>query len=108
MNTIQRITKNISLLFISQMVSNVMGFFILMYTARYLGVEGFGILSLALAFTGIFSIFMDLGLSQLTTREVARDKTLEKDYFANVTSIKIILIIITFVSILIICKSDWI
>ena len=102
MNTIQRITKNISVLFISQMVSNVMGFFILMYTARYLGVEGFGILSLALAFTGIFSIFMDLGLSPLTTREVARDKTLEKDYVANVSSIKLILIIVTFGLILVI------
>jgi O-antigen/teichoic acid export membrane protein len=102
MNTIQRITKNVGVLFISQMVSYVLGFFTLMYSARYLGVEGFGTLSLALAFTGIFSVFMDLGLSTLTIREVARDKSLAKDYVANITVIKIILAIITFILIFII------
>jgi len=30
--------------------------------------------SFALAFTGIFGVFLDLGLSTLTVREVARDK----------------------------------
>lgn len=96
MNTIQRITKNVGVLFISQMVSYVLGFFTLMYSARYLGVEGYGTLSLALAFTGIFSVFMDLGLNTLTIREVARDKILGKDYVNNITVIKIILAIITF------------
>jgi len=45
-----------------------------MYTARYLGAEGFGILSFALAFTGIFGVFADLGLRQLTVREVTEPK----------------------------------
>lgn len=102
MNTIQRITKNISVLSISQMVSYVLGFFTLMYSARYLGVEKFGTLSLALAFAGIFSICMDLGLSSLTIREVARDKSLAENYIANITFIKIILAIITLLIIFII------
>lgn len=102
MNTIQRITKNVGVLFISQMLSYVMGFFTMMYSARYLGVEGFGTLSLALAFTGIFSVCMDLGLSTLTIREVARDKGIAKDYVTNITFIKIILALITFVLIFII------
>ncbi|KAF5432375.1 Membrane protein involved in the export of O-antigen and teichoic acid [Candidatus Methanophagaceae archaeon] len=51
-----------------------------MYTARYLGAAGFGILSFALAFTGIFGVFADLGLRQLTVRDVARDKTLASKY----------------------------
>jgi len=67
-----------------------------MYTARYLGAEGFGILSFALAFTGIFGVFSDLGLQQLTVREVARDKTLASKYLGNITVMKIILVIITF------------
>ena len=96
MNTIKRISKNISVLFISQMLSYILGFFTLMYSARYLGVEEFGTLSLALAFTGIFSISMDLGLSTLTIREVARNKNLAKEYIANISFIKIILAIITF------------
>lgn len=105
MNTIQRITKNVGVLFVSQMMSYVLGFFTLMYSARYLGVEGFGTLSLALAFTGIFSVFMDLGLSTLTIREVARDKGLAKDYIANVTLMKIFLGIITFLLIFIIVHA---
>jgi len=67
-----------------------------MYTARYLGAEGFGILSFALAFTGIFGVFSDLGLSTLTVREVARDKTLASKYLGNIAVMKIILVVITF------------
>lgn len=76
MNTIQRIAKHTGVLLVSQIASYILGFFFVMYTARYLGAEGFGILSFALAFTGIFGVFADLGLRQLTVREVARDKTL--------------------------------
>jgi len=55
MNTVQRIAKNAGVLLASQVVSIVFGFFYVMNTARYLGAEGFGVLSFALAFKGIFS-----------------------------------------------------
>lgn len=96
MNTIQRVTKNVSVLFISQILNYVLGFFTLMFTARYLGVDGFGTLSFALAFTGIMSVCMDMGLNTLTIREVARDKSLMKEYIANTTLIKLILTFFTF------------
>lgn len=48
MNTVQRIAKNTVVLLISDIISKALGFFYVMYTARYLGVEGFGILSFAL------------------------------------------------------------
>ena len=67
-----------------------------MYTARYLGVAGFGILSFALAFTGIFGVFSDLGLSTLTVREVARDKSSASKYLGNIAVMKIFLVVITF------------
>ena len=67
-----------------------------MYIARYLGVEGFGILSFALVFTGIFGVFSDLGLGPLTVREVARDKSLAKKYLNNISVMKAILVTITF------------
>jgi O-antigen/teichoic acid export membrane protein len=66
-----------------------------MYIARYLGAEGFGILSFALAFTGIFGIFSDLGLRTLTVRDVARDKSLAGKYLGNIAVIKIILGVVT-------------
>jgi O-antigen/teichoic acid export membrane protein len=96
MNTVQRIAKNTGVLLASQVVSYVIGFFFVMYTARYLGAEGFGVLSFALAFTGIFGVFADLGLSTLAVREVARDKSLAGKYLGNIAVMKVILVIVTF------------
>ena len=96
MNTVQRIAKNSGVLLVSQIASYVFGFFFVMYTARYLGAEGFGVLSFALAFTGIFGIFGDLGLSTLAVREVARDKSLAGKYLGNIIAMKVVLVVITF------------
>lgn len=97
MNTIQRITKNISFLFISLMMSYVFGFVTLIFSARYLGVEGFGILSSALALTSIFSVFMDLGFSTLTIRELARNKSFLNHCVGNILTIKLMLSLISVV-----------
>ena len=96
MNTIQRIAKNTSVLLISRIASYILRFFYMMYTARYLGAEEFGILSFALAFTGIFGIFTDIGLNILTTREVSRDRSLATKYLGNIVVMKVILVVITF------------
>lgn len=102
MNLIQRIAKNTGLLLISNIVTYGLAFIFMMYSARYLGVENFGIISFALAFSGITVIFADLGLSSLTTREVARDKTLTEKYVKNIGSIKLILSLLTLISSIII------
>lgn len=88
------IVKNTMVLLSAKAVNSIMGFFYMMYTARYLGVEGFGVLSFGLAFTGIFAIVSDIGLNTLFTREAARDKSLTKKYLGNIAGIKIILVII--------------
>ena len=96
MSTVQRIAKNAGVLLTAQVASYLLAFFYMMYTARYLGPASFGILSFALAFTGIFAVFGDLGLRPLTVREVARDKSLAPKYLANVSLMKIIFVAITF------------
>jgi len=96
MSTVQRIAKNTAVLLIAQAASYILAFFYMMYAARYLSAAGFGILSFALAFTGIFGVLADLGLSSLTIREVARDKSLALKYLANVSLMKIILVAMTF------------
>lgn len=96
MNYTRTIAKNTSVLLISQIISYVFAFFTTIFTARYLGVENFGILSLSIAFTGIFVIFADLGLSTLTVREVSRDKSLGNKYLVNFSLLKIILAFLTF------------
>ena len=96
MNTVQRIARNTAVLLISQVITYLLAFFYTMYTARYLGPAGFGILSFGLAFTGIFAVFGDLGLQPLTVREVARDKSLAPKYLTNISLMKIFLVSVTF------------
>ncbi|MBP2046145.1 flippase [Methanobacterium aggregans] len=96
MAAIRRIAKNTGVLFIAQIITYVLGFFITMYTARYLGAGGFGVLSLALSITGILGVFSDLGLSTLMVRDVARDKFLTGKYVVNLSVLKVFLSVLTF------------
>jgi O-antigen/teichoic acid export membrane protein len=84
-------------LLFSQIISYVLIFFYTIYIARYLGANGYGVLSFALAFSGIFSVLVELGLSTYTVREVARDKSLAKKFIGNTLLIKIILSVLTFI-----------
>lgn len=104
MNTIQRIAKNTLVLLVSQATVIFFGFFYYIYTARYLGAEGFGILSFAIALIGIFNLLSDIGLKTLTTREVARDESLAGKYIGNISVIKVILVAITFALVVITVK----
>ncbi len=96
MSAVRRIAKNTTLLFISQIITYVIGFFIAIKMGNYLGPLGFGIIGTALALTAIYGVFTDLGLGTLTVREVSRDKSLAKKYVANTTVMKIILAVFTF------------
>ena len=96
MTTIQRVARNTAVLFSAQALNYLLAFFYMMYTARYLGVAGFGVLSFAIALAAIFGLLADLGLRTLTVREVARDKSLASKYVVNVTLIKVALAAVTF------------
>ncbi len=96
MNYARKVAKNAGVLLLGRLTTYVLYFLFIVYTARCLGAEDFGILSLAIAFTGVLSIFTDIGLSLLTVREVARNKDIAGKYLGNIIVIKIILIVITF------------
>ena len=48
----------------------VVGLFIGVWVARYLGPKSFGSLNYALAFTALFSVFSNLGLDQIVVRDI--------------------------------------
>ncbi len=95
MNKIQQIVKNTAWLFLAQLVGYLLAFFYTIYSAQYLGAEGFGILSFALAFVAIFGVLADLGVSTLAVREVARKKSISRKYLSNLLVLKIILSLLT-------------
>jgi len=96
MSVVKRIAKNTGVLFFANILSKLFGFLYMMCMARYLGAEGYGVISFALAFTGMFSILTDMGLQLLTVREVARYKELASKYLGNIITLKVVLGIITF------------
>ncbi len=95
MSVVKRVAKNTIVLLVAQIVTLVSGYLFLMYTAQYLGPKNFGILSFALAFASIFGLISDMGLSQLITREIARDYSITERYIGNIVLIKVLLSCIT-------------
>ncbi|MCG2828389.1 flippase [Methanothermobacter sp. K4] len=73
MSYARKLAKNTLFLLTATIFTNLAAFVWNIYLARYLGTAGFGILSAALALTGIFSILADLGMGTYITREIARD-----------------------------------
>lgn len=96
MSTIQTIAKNTSVLAISQVITSILGFVLLIYIARYLGEVGFGKFNFAVSFTALFIIFADFGISNLIIRELARNKELTNGYLSNVSLIKLLLSFLAF------------
>ncbi|MDI6644120.1 MAG: flippase [Methanobacteriaceae archaeon] len=96
MTTAKNIAKNTGVLVLSQIITYLLGFIYIVYVARYLGAEGYGILSFGLAFTGIFAVAVDLGLNTITTRDLSRDVVKSSYYLSNLTMIKLVLSIIVF------------
>jgi O-antigen/teichoic acid export membrane protein len=96
MNTVKTIAKNTGVLAISQVITSILGFFLLIYIARYLGEVGFGKYSFAISFTALFAIFANFGLNTYIIREIARNKELTSEYLTNVSLIKLILSFLAF------------
>lgn len=97
MTTAKRIIKNSGVILFARIASQILNFFFFIYVAK-LGVQSFGAFSLALALASIFAIFTDLGLRELTAKEIARDKTLVSKYFSNILSIKLLAFVIAIIA----------
>lgn len=95
MNIAKTTAKNVFFLSLADIVSKIIGLFYLVIIARYLGAANYGILMFSAAFVEICNIGLDLGLSTILIREVAKDEGRMNKYANNIISIKIILAICT-------------
>ena len=98
--TKQTIIKNIFWLSVGQIGSRLIRAAIIIYAARILGAAEFGVFSYILGLAGFFTIFADLGVSPLMTREIANHPNKRAIYFVNAFWIKNILLTITAVLII--------
>lgn len=64
-------------------LNKIISFFSVPIIARLLGTEGFGAYTLVFSFVMLFSGISDVGLENLTIRDVSRDKTLLNKFLSN-------------------------
>lgn len=86
----QTVFKNTLWLTIAEGITRLLSLVLIIYTARILGATGYGKFTFALSFVSIIVIFADLGLSNITTRELSRAREGEKDYSA-ILALKVVL-----------------
>ena len=67
--------KNTSWLFGEKILRMIVGLFVGVWVARYLGPEQFGLFSYAQSFVGLFTAFATLGLDGIVVRELVKDET---------------------------------
>jgi len=90
-----KVAKNTAYLLTAFVGQKVLAFVYFTIVARWVGVEGSGRYFVALSFTTIFSIFVDLGLSNVLVREVAKVPDEAKKLLSNVLGIKVVLSVLT-------------
>jgi O-antigen/teichoic acid export membrane protein len=105
LSIIKNLIKNSISLASAEIITKALAFIMTIYIARYLQEVGFGKYSFACAFTLLFSVIADMGLSTLTIRELARDKENAGKYFVNASLIKIVLSTLAFISIFLVINQ---
>ncbi|MBT5876938.1 MAG: flippase [Candidatus Latescibacteria bacterium] len=89
----QTIARNAAFLLIARALSTVLGLILVLFMARNLGDQEFGIYTIGIACGGISHIFVDLGLNNLTTRQLARHPESADVYLGQVLLIKLSLFV---------------
>lgn len=78
------------------MGQKLLALFYFVIIARVVGVEDLGKYTFALAFTTLFAVLADIGLSQALIRESAKNPEKEQSYFSAILCSKIFLGIVTY------------
>ncbi|MBI3088703.1 MAG: flippase [Candidatus Colwellbacteria bacterium] len=99
-NLNQTVTKNTFWLSFGEIAGRILRFFIIIYAARVLGRDGFGIFSYLTSLAAILTVFSDIGLSSVVIREVTKQPQRKDNYFATAFSIKLILTVLGFLIII--------
>ncbi|MCL4399797.1 oligosaccharide flippase family protein [Patescibacteria group bacterium] len=94
----QTFFKNTFWLTLGTGTSKIIHAVLIIVAARILHADGYGVLAYALSFAGFFTIFSDIGLSSLLTREMAKRKDEEAiPYLATTFYLKLVLITLSIV-----------
>jgi O-antigen/teichoic acid export membrane protein len=90
----QTIAKNTFWLFAGQMVSRLFRAAIVIYAARVLGAASWGAFSYALGIAAFLTIFSDIGINALITKEASRNPQLKDQYLSTAFFTKLALLVL--------------
>lgn len=96
MAKIPNIARSTSYLTLALIIQKIVSFSYFIILTRALGLEVMGQYYTAISFTTIFGIFIDLGLANALTREVAKRQDQAAIWLGNVITLKIPLALLTF------------
>lgn len=91
----QTVLKNTFWLTSGTVISRVIRAVFIIYAARILGTEGYGVISYALSLAAFFQIFTDIGLSSLLTRESAKNPEKISAYLSTTFYLKLVILAAT-------------
>ena len=91
--TSKRLVKNSIWLFGAEASSKFIGLATQIIAARYLGDKGYGNYSLAFALSGVFTVFLDMGLSIYICKQVSRYPKEANRYLKSVFGLKKFLVL---------------
>src|SRR3989339_975484 len=86
----RKIAYNVVASSASKIASTVLALVSIGFITRYLGKDGFGDYATVLAFFAFFSAVSDLGLYQISTREISREGADAEKIMGNVFALRII------------------
>lgn len=98
----QTLVKNTFWVGLSTMLVKLARAGLIIYVARILGADDYGIFTYALSLVGIFMIFADLGLTGIITRELSRPGADKRAYLSTGFAVKVGFLVISSVSALLI------
>lgn len=97
MNNFQRVFRNTSYLFISEILIKALGLFWVIFLARNLSVDKYGMYNVVVSFVAIFSFLPDLGVGIITIREIAKHKKRASKLLGEAFLLNVLLAVFTVV-----------
>jgi O-antigen/teichoic acid export membrane protein len=91
----QTVIKNTFWLTFSEVVGRLLKMVLIIYMARKLGTDQWGIFSYAISMGSLLMIFSDIGISNLLTREVVQKKEEYEQFISTALFLKIIILLIS-------------
>jgi len=88
MNEYKRVSRNALYILISNLLKATLGPILVIFIARVLGSEQFGVYAFAISFAGVFIIIAEFGIPKLISRDVAMQKESANKYLGELLLLK--------------------